>query len=69
MTKKQLTSLNEDNAIGPELVQTLILKRCAKVLAPVLHMLILAILKFREWPTLWGEQWVIYLLNGKCRDL
>ena len=45
-TEKTLASLDEDSALGPDLVPTRILKRCAKVLAPILHMLILGILKF-----------------------
>ena len=47
-TEKALASLDEDSALDPDLVPTRILKRCAKVLAPVLHLLLLAILKFGE---------------------
>ena len=57
--EKTLASLDEDSAIGPDLVPTRILKRCAKVLAPALHLLILAILKFGEWPTIWREHWIV----------
>ena len=64
-TEKALTSLDEDSALGPDLVPTGILKKCAKVLAPVIHMLILSILKFGEWPTLWMIDWVIPLFNRK----
>ena len=38
--EKTLASLDEDSAIGPDLIPTRILKRCAKVLAPALHLLI-----------------------------
>ena len=41
--EEAMKSLDEDSALGPNLVPTRILKRCAKVLAPVLHMLILVI--------------------------
>ena len=58
-TAKAVASLDEDSALGPDLVPTRILKRCAKVLAPVLHVLILDILKFGEWPTTWREHWVV----------
>ena len=58
-TEKELASLDEDSALGPDLVPTRILKRCAKVLAPVLHLLILEILKFGEWPSIWREHWVV----------
>ena len=64
-TEKALTSLDEDSALGPDLVPTRILKKCAKVLAPVIHMLILSILKFGEWPTLWMMHWVIPLFKRK----
>ena len=45
-TEKELASLDEDSALGPDLVPTRILKRCAKALAPIVHVLILGILKF-----------------------
>ena len=45
-TEQEPASLAEDSALGPDLVPTRILKRCAKVLAPVLHVQILDILKF-----------------------
>ena len=64
-TEKALASLDEDSALGPDLVPTRILKRCAKVSAPGLHLLILAILKFGEWPTLWMEHWVVHLFKWK----
>ena len=64
-TEKALASLDEDSAIGPDLVPTRLLKRCAKVLAPILHLLILAILKFGEWPTIWTEHWVVPLYKRK----
>ena len=64
-TEQALASLDEDSALGPDLVPTRILKRCAKVLAPILHLLLLAILKFGEWPTLWREHWVVPLYKRK----
>ena len=64
-TEKALASLDEDSALGPDLVPTRILKRCAKVLAPVVHLRLLAILKFREWLTLWTEHWVVPLFKRK----
>ena len=64
-TEKALASLDEDSALGPDLVPTRILKRWAKVLAPILHMLIVAILKFGEWPTLWREHWIVPLYKRK----
>ena len=64
-TEKALASLDEDSALGPDLVPTRILKRCAKALAPILHLLLLAILKFGEWPTLWREHWVVPLFKRK----
>ena len=64
-TEKELASLDEDSALGPDLVPTRILKRCAKVLAPILHLLLLAILTFGEWPTLWMEHWVVPLFKRK----
>ena len=45
-TEKALARLDEDSALGRDLVPTRILKRCAKALAPILHLLLLAILKF-----------------------
>ena len=64
-TEKAPASLDEDTALGPDLVPTRILKRCAKALAPILHLLLLAILKFGEWPTLWREHWVVPLFKRK----
>ena len=64
-TEKALASLDEDSAIGPDLVPTRLLKRCAKVLAPILHLLILAIFKFGEWPTIWTEHCVVPLYKRK----
>ena len=60
-----MASLDEDSANGPDLVPTRILKRCARVLAPALHLLILAILKFGEWPTIWREHWIVLLYKRK----
>ena len=38
-----LKRLDEDSALGPDMALTRILKRCAKILAPVLHMQMVAI--------------------------
>ena len=57
--EKALASLDEDSALGPDLVPTRILKRCAKVSAPVVHVLILDILKFRKWSTIRMEHDVV----------
>ena len=59
--EKTLASLDEDSSNETDLVPTRILKRCAKALAPALHLLILAILKFGEWPTIWREHWIVHL--------
>ena len=64
MTENALKS-DEDSALGPDMLPTRILKRCAHVLAPVLHMLILAILTRGEWPALWMEHWIIPLYKGE----
>ena len=40
-TEKALISLDEDSALSPDLVPTRILRKCAKVLEPIIHMLIL----------------------------
>ena len=45
-TEAALASLDEDSALGPDIVSTWFLKRCAHVLAPVLHKLIICILIF-----------------------
>ena len=50
-TENALYSLDEDSALGPDLVPTRILKHCSHVLAPMLHRLSVAILTFGEWPT------------------
>ena len=42
-TEKALHSLNEDSALGPDMVPTTMLKHCSQVLAPILHGLIVAI--------------------------
>ena len=64
-TEKALTSLDEDSAFGPDLVTTQILKRCAKILAPALHLLMLVILKLKERPPIWMEHWVVPLYKQK----
>ena len=52
-TQKILMQLDEDSAFGPDLLPTRILKRCAAVIAPVLHALVLLILNVGEWPAIW----------------
>ena len=47
-TEQALKQLDEDRALGLDMVPTRILKRCAHLLAPVLHVLIVAILTFAE---------------------
>ena len=64
-TEQALKQLDEDSALGPDMVPTRILKRCAHVLAPVLHMLIVAILTFAEWPALWMTHRVVPLYKRK----
>ena len=64
-TEKALHSLDEDSALGPDLVPTRILKRCSHVLAPILHRLIVAILALGEWPALWMIHWVVPLFKRK----
>ena len=51
-TQKILMQLDEDSALGPDLLPTRILKRCAAVIAPVLHALVLLILNVGEWPAI-----------------
>ena len=50
-TEKAVTSLDHESALGHNLVPTRILKKCTKVFASVLHVLISAIVKFGQWPT------------------
>ena len=57
--------LDEDNALGPDLLPTRILKRCAAVIAPVLHALILLILYVGEWPAILMVHWVVPLHKNK----
>ena len=64
-TEKALAKLDEDSALGPDLVPTRILKKCAKGLAPITQMLIIAILKFGEWLELWMLHWVAPLFKRK----
>ena len=64
-TEQALKHLDEDSALGPDKVPTRILKRSAHVLAPVLHMLIVAILTFGEWSALWATHWVVPLYKRK----
>ena len=47
-TQKILMQLDEDIDLGPDVLPARILKRCAAVIAPVLHALILLILHFWE---------------------
>ena len=57
--------LDEDSALGPDLLPTRILKRCAAVIAPVLHALVLLILNVGEWPEIWMVHWVVPLHKKK----
>ena len=52
VTKRALKSVLEDSALGPDMLPTRILKICARALAPVLHVFILAILMCCERPAL-----------------
>ena len=45
-TEKILTQLDAERALGPDMLPTRILKRCAAVIAPLLHTLILMILHY-----------------------
>ena len=60
-TQKVLMQLDEDSALGPDLLPTRILKRCAAVVAPLLHALILLILQYGEWPEIWMVHWMVPL--------
>ena len=60
-TQKILMQLDEDSALGPDLLPTRILKRCAAVIAPVLHALVLLILNVGEWLAIWMVHWVVPL--------
>ena len=65
VTERDLKSLFEDNALGPDMLPTRILKICAHALAPVLHVLIFAILTCGERPALWMEHWIIPVYKRK----
>ena len=58
-----MKTLDEDSALGPDMLPTRILKQCAHVLAPVIHKLILAILAIRKWPALWMVHWIVPCSN------
>ena len=60
-THKVLMHLNENSVLGPDLLPTRILKRCAAVIAPLLHALILLILQHGEWPAIWMVHWMVPL--------
>ena len=47
------------------MIPTRILKQCAHSLASDLHKLVIAILTFGEWPTLWMVHWVVPLFKRK----
>ena len=63
-TRKILTQLAEESALGPDVVPMRILKRCAAVIAPLLHALILMILHHGEWPEIWMIHWVVPLYKN-----
>ena len=56
-----LKGLDEDSALGPDLVPTRILKKCAEALAPIVHRLILSILCHGSWPMMWMVHWLVPL--------
>ena len=58
-TQKASNQPGEDNALGPNKLPTRILKRCAHMLAPVLHTLILPMLTIEKWPALWMVHWMV----------
>ena len=64
-TKKVLEGLDEDSALGPDMLPTRILKKCAHVLAPAVHALLMSILFHGVWPLLWRIHWVIPLHKRK----
>ena len=51
--------------MGPDVLPTRILKRCAAIIALLLHALILLILHFGEWPAIWMVHWVVPLHKKK----
>ena len=60
-TEKSLTQLDEESALGPDMLPTRMLKRCAAVIAPLLHALILMILHHGELPEIWMIHWMVPL--------
>ena len=66
-TEHALKTLDEDSALGHCMIPLSILKQCAHSLVPVLHELVIAILTFGEWPTLWMVHWVVPLF--KCKSI
>ena len=62
-TEKEFKSLDNDSALRLDMGPTRILERCAKVLAPVLHMLIVELSACGKCPALWMIHWVVPLLK------
>ena len=60
-TENELKTLDEESALGPDLIPTRILKQCAHALAPVLHKLVLAFLMSAN-----GQRYGEY--SGLCRS-
>ena len=63
--EKALRGLDENSALGPDILPSRVLKRCSHLLAPVFHNFIIAILNFEEWPILWMMHSVVPLFNHK----
>ena len=60
-----LGSLNESSATGPDDVSTRVLRKCAKVVALPLFILITLMLQHGEWPDSWREHWMLPLHKRK----
>ena len=63
--ENQLQNLDEDSALGPDLLPTRLLKRCAHALAPAVRALMCAILTHGAWPALWMLHWVVPLYKKR----
>ena len=64
VTAETLKSLDEDSALGFDMLPSRIRKGCAHVLAPVFHTLIFGILTLGEWQAFWMNIGSYFCINA-----
>ena len=64
--EQELAGLKEDSATGPDLLPAKVLKDCSKELARPVYCLILLLLQWGVWPSIWMQHWIVPIYKKKA---